>query len=1009
MKNFKILNNIAGWIVFLMAAIVYLLTMEPSTSLWDCGEFIASAYKLEVGHPPGASIFMLIGQLFTLFASSPAHVAIMINSMSALCSAFTILFLFWSTTHLVRRLYDRVELDLTETICILGAGLVAGLAYTFSDTFWFSAVEGEVYAMSSLFTAVVFWAILKWEEEADTAYANRWLVLIAFLMGISIGVHLLNLLTIPALIFVYYFKKYKVSTKGIISAFAVSILILGAIVFFIIPGVPSWATYFELIFVNTFGMAYNTGLLFYSILLIGLLFYFCYWTMQKGKVLLNTIALCLTMIVLGYFSLSTIVIRSSANPPMNENQPDNVFSLLSYLNREQYGDTPLIYGETFESQPIDYKYGKVYDQLNGKYENRKVLEGYEFSSEDKILFPRMWSSQPSHFDPYVKWGNMKGMAKTKEGGFTRKLTMGDNFTYMMNYQFDWMYFRYFMWNFVGRQNDFQGHGDVVRGNWISGIDFIDKARLGVDSEKLPTYLKENKGRNRYYFIPLILGLIGLFFHYSRDKRNFVVLMLLFIFTGLAIAFYLNMPPNQPRERDYVFAGSFYAFAIWIGFAVPAFLDLFRKAKLDTPAGAVLATTLCLSAPIIMGVENWDDHDRSNRYIARDIAANYLNTCGNQGIIFTFGDNDTFPLWYSQEVEGTRTDVRVCNISLLNSDWYIQQMRRKVYNSEALPMSLPERVYRKKTNEMLRMQDLAKGDTLAISRVINFVSNPENIDKRTGDNIIPCRKISIPVNKQAVLKAGIVKEKDIDLIEDYIYLTLTDRITKADLAIIDILSNYKWDRPIHFSSYSGDVNLGLESYLQYDGYAYALTPIKSKVDNSYNGGRIVTEVLYDNLMNKYHWGNMEKEGVLIDYHNLVPLGMTINARNMYCRLAQELNAEGKKEEAIKVLDYIMEMTPRTSFFYNISVLQQDLAVIDIIDTYLKAGAKDKGIELFDAFFEETKQSINFFSDLVKTNYHDLELNLYYLQKLNSIAEENKLSEEQTKVKDLFNFYMKLFGS
>lgn len=1011
MKNFKTLDNLTGWAIFLIATFVYLLTIEPTSSLWDCGEFIATSYKLEVGHPPGASIFMLIARTFTLFAPSTEHVALMVNAMSALCSAFCILFLFWSITHLARRIYVKngeVETDSTKTIIILGAGAVGALAYMFTDTFWFSAVEGEVYAMSSLFTAIVFWAILKWEEEADESYANRWLVLLAYLMGLSIGVHLLNLLALPAIIFVYYFKKYEITPKGIAVTFGVSMFMLGVIVFGIIPGVPKIAAYVELLFVNQFGLPYNSGLAFYTFALIGLLGYFCYRTLQKKKILLNTIFLCVTMIVLGYFSLAAILIRSSANPPINENNPSNVFSLLSYLNREQYGDRPLFSGSSFASplapysKPADIiKKNTIYEQKNGRYETREIFAGYRLDPNYNMLFPRLYSTQPGHFEQYVQWAGMKNIAKNKDGAYTRKPTTLENWRYMFNYQFGWMYARYFMWNFVGRQNDIQGNGEPMYGNWISGIDFIDQAILGIDYDKAPDYLRENKGRNRYFFIPLLLGLIGLLFHYKYDKKNFAVVMLLFIFTGIAIAFYLNMPPSQPRERDYVFAGSFYAFAIWIGLSVLAFFELFKEEK-HKKIGAVLSIGLGLTAPVILGAQNWDDHDRSNRYTARDIAYNYLNTCGDNAILFTFGDNDTFPLWYLQEVEDGRTDVRVINMSLLGMDWYIDQMRNRVYLSAPVPFSLPKEIYAPGINDFISVVEAVK-DTLTAKQVIDFIANPASKDKRTGDNYIPCRNIKIPVDKAAVLRHGIVPLKDSALIEDYIYLQFTKgAIMKSELMVLDLLANYKWDRPIYSVSAAGDINFNQAPYMQYEGFAYKLVPIR-KTDNKdrYDLGSINTDILYDNLMNKYRWGNMEKPGVLVDYHNMVSLNMTLNVRNSFLRLSKQLMSEGKTTEAVAVLDRAMELTPRNPFFYNVSFPLHEFALIGIIETYVEANQMEKAKELLLGFMEETAQNLNMYASLGKKGQQELEYNLYYLQMLNDITEKHNMPKEGEQIRQLFS--------
>lgn len=1070
MKNFKLINSIAGWVIFAIAALVYLLTIEPTTSLWDCGEFIATSYKMEVGHPPGNSMFMLIARFFTLFAFSPLQVAMLVNAMSALCSAFCILFLFWSITHLARRIYTQNGQTLTTAniIAIIGAGSIGALAYTFSDTFWFSAVEGEVYAMSSLFTALVFWAILKWEEEADEKYANRWLILLAYLMGVSIGIHLLNLLALPAIIFVYYFKKYKqVTKKGIFLTLLVSGLILGIAVFAIIPGLLQIGKVFELIFVNDFGLPYNSGLAFYAFFVITILSLGIYYTHtpRKGtayviialflllvlvllyaliesilpvfstllfiavcvlglrfagkfRVLTNTILLCVTVFILGYFSLAAIVIRSEANPPINENAPDNAFSLLSYINREQYGDRPLLSGESFASRvsylstgELDAKYGKLYfkDKVNGRdiYNSTATITGYNFDPQYNMFLPRLYSQQPDHIEEYATWTGMK-LPRKKDGSYDDQAvwkgpSMLENIKFMVSYQFDWMYWRYFMWNYAGRQNDMQGQGSNYRGNWITGITPIDDLRLGIKSADYPDYLKENKGNNRYFLLPLLLGIIGLLFQLLKDKRNFVVVALLFVMTGFAIAFYLNMPPLQPRERDYVFAGSTYAFAIWIGFGVLAIYSwLTTYIRKDTLA-AVLASTVCVVVPTIMMAQNWDDHDRSNRYTARDLAYNYLNSCGKNAILVTIGDNDTFPLWYLQETEEQRTDVRVMNTSLLGGDWYIDQMQWRTYESDPVPFSLSKENYRAGTNERLYIVERTK-DALTAQQVIRFISDPQK--KIQGETYIPTRTIAVPVDKKAAVENGIVAAKDIDLIVDTVYLKINNKssILKAEMMLIDLFANYKWDRQICFTSLPSDIDLGQSNYMQFDGFAYKFVPIYTP-RQGYEVGRIDTDTLYNNLMNKYRWGNMNVPGVLIDYHNIVPISIMLNVRSQFARLAKALLNEGKTKEAVEVLDRCIELMPRNPFFYNISVPQQDIAIIDIVNHYYKANEKDKADKLFDQFVDETNKCLRFFTGMTEKSisYEVISYHLYYLQQMHKIASDFGDKERADKISNLLNIY------
>ncbi|MFC2090541.1 DUF2723 domain-containing protein [Bacteroidota bacterium] len=715
MKSFRFYNLIIGWTVFLIAAVTYMLTIEPTSSFWDCGEFIATAYKMEVGHPPGAPFFMLIGRFFTLFAGgNELAVAATMNVLSGLASAFTILFLFWTITHLVRKFYgNKKQYGLYDLITILGSGALGALAYTFSDTFWFSAVEAEVYATSSLFTAVVFWAMLKWENIADEPYANRWIVFIAFLMGMSIGIHLLNLLAIPALVFIYYFRKYKFTWNGFLASLGVSLLILGIILVFVIPGIPLLASRFELLFVNGLNLPYYSGVAFYLILLFGLTIFGIYYTRKKLMSFWNTLLLVVFVLMLGYSSYAIIVIRSVANTPLDESNPETVFSLVSYLNREQYGDRPLFHGAYFNAKPSDVEPTRptYYRGENGYNEVSKDRK-YVYDSRFEGVLPRMWSHEDKHVGEYIYWAKLKDSdlfnVRTDESGqpivgrmgqvqFDRnspkaKPAFADNMRFFFKYQVGYMYLRYFMWNFAGRQNDLQGHGELHKGNWLSGIKFIDEARLGPQ-DNLPGLIKENKAYNRYFMLPFLFGIIGLIFHVRRKSDDAWIVSLLFILTGIAIVVYLNQYPLQPRERDYAYAGSFYAFSIWIGLGLTALIDLARRKTNSILIPVVFTLIALVIVPGIMAKENWDDHDRSRRYTARAFAMNYLNSCDQNGIIFTNGDNDTFPLWYVQEVEGYRTDVRVVNLSYLTADWYIEQMMQRFYESGPLPLSMTKEQYR----------------------------------------------------------------------------------------------------------------------------------------------------------------------------------------------------------------------------------------------------------------------------------------------------------------------------
>ena len=790
MEKFRQYNLILGWGVFLVSLIVYLLTMEPTASFWDCGEFIATAYKMEVGHPPGAPFFMILGRFFTLFAGSDVtKVAVSINVLSASASAFTILFLFWTLTHLVRKFFASDEPNNPlAMITIFGSALVGSLAYTFSDSFWFSAVEAEVYSLSSLFTAVVFWAILKWENNADEPGANRWIILIAYLMGLSIGVHLLNLLAIPAIIMVYYFRKYTPTIKGVIAAMAVSVGILGVMNYMLIPGLTAIAGKFELLFVNGMGMPFNSGVIIYGLLLFGGLIFGIYYTHKKGNVLWNTIILSIFVVVVGYSSYTVIVIRSAANPPLDESNPDTVFSLLDYLNREQYGDNPLVYGAFFNSRPTGFEDGKPsYYKGEDEYYPVNKNKEYEYDSNAKGVFPRMWSTQARHANEYIYWAKMDesklydvrrdeqgNPIMNQMGGYSYDRSkpiaipsFGENMRFFFRYQIGYMYLRYFMWNFSGRQNDIQGHGELTKGNWISGIKFIDQARLGPQRNQ-PAFIVDNKANNKYYMLPLLLGLVGAFFHYKKHKRDFWVVALLFALTGLAILVYLNQYPIQPRERDYAYSGSFYAFTIWLGIGVAGLIDWASKRKKSVVTAGVLVLASLILVPGIMAKENWDDHDRSHRYTAPAFARNFLNSCLPGGIIFTNGDNDTFPLWYLQEVEGVRTDVRIVNLSYLTADWYIEQMKQTFYDSEALPISWTKDQYIQGQRDYAYLVESA-----GVLIKEKYDVNREKYEPEVRDiynNLLGILEASLlPVNHATDYKAILALEDNMDPLRLYGYM------------------------------------------------------------------------------------------------------------------------------------------------------------------------------------------------------------------------------------------------
>jgi len=1009
MKKYRLINNVSGWAVFAVAAFTYLMTIEPTASLWDCGEFVASCLKLEVGHHPGNTVFMIMGRFFTLFAGgNVTKVAAMVNSMSALASAFTILFLFWTITHLAKKILIKSEENYTtgRIVAVIASGIVGAVAYSFTDSFWFSAVEGEVYASSAFFTALVFWAILKWEDVAGEKYADRWIILIGFLMGLSIGVHLLNLLTLPGMVLVYYFKKFEFSWKGFLISLVTSLVLLSLLMYGIMPGIVTISSKFDWFFANTLHLPANSGMVVHIILVavlyifavkfsfssenrvknavlaIAALFFTGIWVISGSSVLniialvlisgtiwyiagksrttLNTLLTVIMVILIGYSANAIIVIRSSANTPLNENNPSNPFNLLYFLNREQYGERPLFKGPYYNAPVTDYVDGKPkYALENGKY----IITGHNlervYDPRFITLFPRMWSDQSDHEEVYKQWGRVKGtpIQVTDQNGEKKVLkrpTFGENLRFMFSYQFGYMYFRYFMWNFVGKQNDTQGTGGAVNGNWISGINFIDEPRVGTSD--LPGDMKTDPSKNKYYLLPFILGLVGMFYHLNRDNKNWGIVLLLFIMTGIAIVVYLNQYPNQPRERDYAFAGSFYFYAIWIGLGVLALFEGLSK-LINEKIAATAAGLICFVAvPVVLGTQNWDDHDRSGRYLARDVAFDYLNSCAPDAILFTNGDNDTFPLWYAQEVEGMRTDMRVCNLMLLNTDWYIDQMKCRTYGSAPLPVTLPVKKYYDGINNQLFIVEKTK-DHVDISTIIDFVKSDNKATKVQVSateilDIIPSRTIRIPVDKAKVLASGTVKPEDADKIVPYIDIKLKgNSILKSQLIVLDILAHNNLERPIYFvTGYHNDA-LGLEEYFQLEGLAYRLVPIKSQNKNWLDYGRINTDILYQNMINKFVWGGANKKGVDIDYNHIRTL-IVVKARLNYARLAKALSSEGKNEKAIETLNKCMEALPLEKIPY-------DQYTADIIEAYFAAGATEKAVEMSTAFCDYYYKRLDYF--------------------------------------------------
>ncbi|MDD3201705.1 MAG: DUF2723 domain-containing protein [Bacteroidales bacterium] len=955
-KKFTRINNIVAIVILLISSFVYLSTIEPTTSFWDCGEFIASSYKLEVGHPPGNPVFNLFARFFTMFTDS-THAAMAVNAMSALCSAFTIFFLYLSIAHFARRIYEKRNqtISLGNAIAIFGAGAVGALAYCFSDTFWFSAVEGEVYAMSSLFTAIVFWAILKWEED-DSKYADRWIVLIALLMGLSIGVHLLNLLAIPPIVFTYYYKKSsKITWKGIIGVFLLSIVILAFILFFIIPYIPKIAALFDRMFVNGFGAKFNIGATVFMVVLLAACFFVLYLLRKQDKAVWHTIVLCFTTILIGYSTFSMVIIRSSANTPTNEYQPDNPYTLVRYLGREQYGSAPLIYGQAYTS-PYDVQSQPYYTPLNDAYYRAENITP-RYPSGAKMFFPRMWNSFDSRYSAfYDSYTGGKFRTKTyMDGGELKKTKMPyfkDNLAFFFDFQVNYMYIRYFMWNFVGRQNDFHGDtpGNLTKGNWESGIKFIDNVRLGDQSDG-PDILVHNRGKNHYFFLPLILGLIGFFFQLKHDSRNNWITALLFLLTGLAIVLYLNQPPYQVRERDYAYAGSFYVFCIWIGLAVVAIQSWLEKGKGSVVVSS-LVTLACLCVPILMGCENWDDHDRSGRYTARDLAYNYLMGTDPNAIVITHGDNDTFPLWYIQEVEHVRNDIRIVNTSLLGTDWYIDQMKNKQYDSDPLPITLERKQYLYGTNDYPYVLNAIKRPVLA-SEAIDVFRNPKYVLNDGKTDFIPAKTLLIPVNKENVKKYHIVAEKDYDKIVDTVTLTISgDRFGKTDLIILDILAHYDWDRPIYSVVPGADVDLGLQSWMQYEGLLYKFIPIRT--EDYRKNPHIDTDKMYNNLMNVYRFDSLKDSTIHVDYQNIYTFCAVSPIRDIFATTAEALVNEGQNAKAIDLLDKCMDILPEKSFPYNLTPMHSlnEFSILNVIELYLTLGEKDKAKALANAFADET---------------------------------------------------------
>ena len=1105
MKQYKLVNNVLGWLTFFVAAFVYCSTIEPTASFWDCPEFITTGYKLEVGHPPGAPFFMLTANLFSQFASDPSQVARMVNTMSALLSATTILFLFWSITHLARKLIlkDWSEMTLGKLIAIQASGLVGALIYTFSDTFWFSAVEGEVYAYSSAFTAIVFWLILKWEDHADEPHSDRWLVLIAYMTGLSIGVHLLNLLCLPAIVLVYCYRRFPhIELKGSLLALVGSFVLVAAVLYGVVPGIITVAGWFELLFVNTLGCPFNTGEIIYIVLLVAIVIWAIYesyvdksfkrqnisfvlsvgmlgipfrgmtwgagilglvilvalyfglnYRKKIGKDLVpvvtsrfkNTALLCMLMLMIGYSSYAVIVIRSAANPPMDQNSPEDVFTLGSYLSRDQYGDSPLLYGQAYTSQvayDVDgnmcvpkHKEGAAIWQRKEKASKDEKDSYFVVSHKDKIiyaqnmLFPRMHSS--AHAGAYENWmGGVEGTQvpydRCGEPVMVKMPTQMENIRFFLSYQCNFMYWRYFMWNFAGRQNDIQGNGEPEHGNWITGISFIDDWMLG-DQSKMPAELKANKGHNVFYCLPLLLGLIGLFWQAWRGQRGirqFWVVFFLFFMTGLAIVLYLNQTPQQPRERDYAYAGSFYAYAIWCGLGVLAIYDMLKKKlKGNDVAVAGVVGVACLLVPIQMASQTWDDHDRSGRYTCRDFGQNYLMTLQDKGnpIIFTNGDNDTFPLWYNQETEGVRTDARVCNLSYLQTDWYIDQMKRPAYDSPSVPITWPRIDFCSGTNDYIEVRPAMKQQLLDFYREYPkearaaFGDEPfevKNIMKywvRSKDNdthVIPTDTLYITIDKEAVRRSGMMMASD--TIPDRMVISLAGKraIYKNDMMMLEMLAQCNWERPLYVATTVGSdnyMNLG-DNFVQ-EGLAYRITPFNTKAPGAKN---FDTEKVYNNVMNRFKWGGLDKPGLYIDE---TVMRMCYTHRHLLAQLAMQLIAEGQNAKAEKVLRKAEKVLPE----YNVPYTFMSGAA-DMARAYALIGKKADAARILNKVWADAKSYADYYLQLTGSRFmmsqNDVLRQLYIMQNIADITQacDHSLADQRLKtVNALYAVYQAKGGA
>ncbi|MDX5423053.1 MAG: DUF2723 domain-containing protein [Hymenobacteraceae bacterium] len=979
MTDYRKINNLVGWVVFLIATTVYVLTLEPTASYWDAGEFIACSYKLLVPHPPGAPFYLLVGRIFSMFAGDPSQVAWWVNLLSALCSSFTVLFLFWTITILAKKLLIKEGAEPTQgnILLIMGSGAVGALAYTFSDSAWFSAVEAEVYAMSSFFTAIVFWAILRWEQKVGEAYSDKWLILIAYLVGLSIGAHLLNLVTIPALAFVYYFRLYKPTFWGGVAAFLVSAVIVVAILWGVIPGLPSVAGRFEVFFVNSLGLPFSSGIIAFLLLLILAIVFGLRYSIKHNNRVLNTAILSFIFILIGYSSYMMIPIRSSYNPTIDENDPDDILSFVAYLKREQYGDRPLLYGPQYNAQPVDQEQGAaryVKGESNYIKTGNKVEPVYD--SKDKTLLPRIYSDNPQHVQEYKKWVDLR------EG---QAPTFGQNLSFLLRYQLGHMYWRYFLWNFAGRESDVQNAGVL----WF-----------GKSDPNAPGRVLESEARNCFYLIPLLIGILGLIYHVRKDEKDAFIVGLLFFFTGMAIALYLNQPPVEPRERDYTFAGSFYAFSIWIGLGVMGVADLLRRAVKSASTRAVVATVVGLAVPGMMAAEGWDDHDRSNRYHSVDSARNLLDSCAPNAILFTNGDNDTFPLWYVQEVEGYRTDVRVAVLSYLNTDWYIDQMKRQAYESDPWPLSLENPNYRQGTNDFLpyvERSQVAAG--IDLSQFISLVKQNHpalQVQYGSGTTLMtfPTKNFSLNVDKAKVQQMSFVPAERQGEIVDRMQWTINKSLLeKKHLVMLDLLATNNWERPIYFSSTVNSADyIGLSEFFQLEGLAYRVVPVRTSSEESQ--GYVNKEVMYENMMKKFRFRNLDNPDIFYDenYYRF-----TANARDKFAQLAAAYLEEGNSARAKEIIDYCFTVLPHPAVPYDYYTPQ-------FIPMLVAVGEEQQAKQILEDMAQSSTKALDYYFSKGALFDMEIQTNMVILQQLIGTAEELGMQERAAQLQQQFMQYL-----